>query len=171
MTTRRHLFLDLEDTIISPVTEGWFNVRAVNVNKIENFIKEFKPDTLNIFSFAIWNDQELLRFNMGPRPKIEKLLGLPISSVPTCEDMIYAIKKVSNYHEEIDFKILTHVIGKQQAFRLCVEHVFGKTDLDVEVVLLDDIVYNEEFKWPDMKVTGRILNILEMKEPDGINQP
>lgn len=162
MTTRRHLFLDLEDTVITPVLDGWFNTHMINVQKVKDFIAEFKPDAVHLFSFAVWNQEELKRFNMGTRDMLERNLGIKLSGIPTVDDEIIPVCcKVMNILP-VDFQEMSNFWGKQGAFRLNMQHMFRNThthDVDVEVVLLDDAVFNEEFYWPDVRVRGRILNI------------
>lgn len=160
----RMLFLDLEDTIITPVVDGWFNTHLINLQTIKSFMEEFKPDFVHIFSFAIWNQSELLRFNQGTRPMIENALGVKLSAVPTVDDDILptAARVMRMDPSSIDFQEMSNFWGKHEAFRLNMRNQFKSAHTDVEVVLLDDAVFNEEFHWPDLKVKGRILNIEEL---------
>lgn len=160
----KHLWLDLEDTIITPVVNGWFNTQLMNVEKIKRFITEFKPDFVHVFSFAIWNEHELLRFNEGTRPMIEKALEIQFSIVPTVDDDILPVcSKVMNLHG-LTFIDMSDFWGKQEAFRLNMRHMFATTDQEIDVVLLDDAVFNEKFSWPDLHIQGQILNIDKMKD-------
>lgn len=162
--TKRHLFLDLEDTIITPVTEGWFNTHLTNVNKIRAVMEKFQPDFMHVFSFAVWNERELHQFNIDCRPRIERALGMKFSAVPTVDDeIIPACCKVLNLAPStVDFQEASNFWGKHEAFRLNMRHTFKSGHSPVEVMLLDDAVFNEEFFWPDLQVTGRILNIDEL---------
>ena len=160
----RHLFLDLEDTVILPVVDGWFNTHMINVQKIRAFIAEFKPDFVHIFSFAIWDDFQKNAFNVGTRPMLEKSLGVTLSSVPTVDNEILpvATQMMGMGEGLVNFQEMSNFWGKQEAFRLNIRHSFKNSHAhgkDVEVVLLDDVVFNEEFYWPDLRVRGRILNI------------
>lgn len=167
----RHLFLDLEDTVITPVMDGWFNTHVINNEKVKAFIDEFKPDQVHIFSFAVWNEQELLRFNMGTRPMLEKSLGVKLGAVPTVDgEIIPAACNVMRLSPEaVDFQEMSNFWGKHEAFRLNMRNKFKNVkahNIEVEVVLLDDAVINEEFFWPDLGVRGRIINIDTMPEPN-----
>jgi hypothetical protein len=160
----RHLFLDLEDTVITPVTEGWFNTHLINVEKVKAFIAEYKPTHVHLFSFAIWNVAQRDRFNQGTRLMLERALGITLSLVPTVDDDIIPIccKVMGMGREAVDFSEMSNFWGKQIAFKLCMQDMFkhaSKHDVDTEVVLLDDVVFNEHFFWPDARVRGRILNI------------
>lgn len=170
MATIRHLFLDLEDTVITPVMNGWFNTHMINVQKVRAFIAEYKPDSVHLFSFAIWNEAERTRFNLGTRPMLEKSLGITLSAVPTVDDEIIPVAcKVMNLgNGSVDFQEMSNFWGKHETFRLNMRHMFKTAHQhgnEVEVALLDDAVINEEFYWPDLKVRGRILNIDTMPEP------
>jgi hypothetical protein len=160
----KHLFLDLEDTVITPVLSGWFNTRLINVPKIKSFMAEFKPNFVHLFSFAVWNEQELLRFNMGTRPMLEESLGMPLCTTWTVEgDIIPMCCSVMRLGQgSVSFSDACEFWSKHESFRLCMRHTFKDTHkqgVDTEVVLLDDAVFNEHFHWPDLQITGRVLNI------------
>lgn len=157
----RHLWLDLEDTIIFPVTEGWNNTHIIpeNLKKIQDFIMYFGPDYLHIFSFAVWNDWEKQRFNDSTRAMIEKALGLRFMTVPTVDEIISVCKKAKNIQSEITFQELLDFWGKHEAFRLYIQHLFKAGNTAADVALLDDAVFNEIFEWRDLQIKGMILNI------------
>ena len=166
MTLRKHLFLDLEETIISPVVEGLWNVELMNLTKIRDIIAEFQPDVVNIFSFALHNDLERNNFNAsGCRAMIEKAIGKPLSHIPTVENEIIQMccntKWISS--DRVDFIDIRDFWGKHDAFRLSIQHLFQHSwknwEQETEVILLDDDVINENFEWPDLHIKGRIINI------------
>ena len=162
MTERtRWLFLDLEDSVITPVMNGWFNTEVINATKVKTFIAEFKPDYVNIFSFAIWNEKEKKQFELGAKPMLEQALGITLSYVPTVDDDILpsCLKVMGITSNTTDFADMSAFWGKQEAFRLNVRHIFKSGRVPVEVVLLDDAVFNENFEWPNLQVKGRVLNI------------
>jgi len=166
MTIRRHAFLDLEDTIIAPVLDGWWKTELMNVEKVKKILDEFKPDVVNIFSFAIHNDYERRQF-IESRTKlmIEQAIGFPISAVPTVENEI--IDKCCNAkwlsHKTVDFMDIRDFWGKHDAFRLCCQELFKTSwsmwQQETEVIFLDDDVINEKFEWPDLHVKGQIIDI------------
>lgn len=166
---RRHLFLDLEDTVITPVLEGWFNVQLINVDKIRRIIAEWQPDFVHIFSFAIWNRRELELFNMDVRPRLESALGVKISSAPTVDDEILpaCCRVMGISQDRVDFSEMSAFWSKHEAFRLNMRHVFKTTaqhDIFTEVMFLDDMVFNETFDWPDLQIRGSIFNINQLPE-------
>jgi hypothetical protein len=161
----KHLFLDLEDTIITPVMNGWFNTELINLQKIRKVIAEFQPDQVHVFSFAIWNERELKGFNDGTRRMIEEALGVKLIMVPAVDDQIIpaccSILKIAA--STVDFSDASAFWGKHEAFRLFARSTFKYTwaawEIDTHVLLLDDAVFDEKFEWPDLHITGEIRNI------------
>jgi hypothetical protein len=162
---QRHLWLDLESTIITPVLDGWWNTHLVNTNKIKGFIEGFQPDHINIFSFAIWDDDQLRKFNEGTRPMIEQFLDRELNIVLRVDqDIIPACCDVMKLHKsKVDFKDMSDFWNKHQAFRLTMfnrhKKTWSTTGVETKVALLDDVVINEHFVWTDLHVTGSIINI------------
>lgn len=158
------LFLDLEDTVITPVINGWANTQMINTDKLRALLLQLKPTEVGIFSFAIWNEFELRGFNHGTRPMLERFLGHALTFVPTVDDQIIpaACSQMKLSPDVVEFSDMSDFWGKQQAFRLCVRNIFkNRTKLDdpLKVVLLDDVVFDETFHWPDLNLTGQIINI------------
>lgn len=164
MTELRELHLDLEDTIITPVVNGWANTELINLDLIRRVMAQFKPDTLHLFSFAVWNEHELERFNRFVRPMIEHELQLPISSTPTVDDQILpaCVREANLHRDTVDFSDMSAFWGKQGAFRLYMRqrhkstHKHGRS---IKAVLLDDAVHNEIFELLDAGVQAAALNI------------
>ena len=156
----KHLFLDLEDTIITPVVNSWGAVDFINTERIKNFIETWQPDHVHIFSFAIWNLHELQKFNDLLRPHLEHNLGVRFEIVPTVDDNILpACRKVKNI-QVVDFSEMSAFWGKGGAFHLFVKHWFGpKPTEQVQVVLIDDMVDDETFVWPNRNIAGSLINV------------
>jgi hypothetical protein len=167
MITRKHLWLDLEDTVIAPVMEGWWKTELIdaNVRKIRRIIATFQPDVVNIFSFAIHDELQLVGFNAGTRPMIEAAIGKQLSTVLTVDEQIIPMccGVMGLTPSTVDFQEMSNFWSKHEAFRLCMRHItknlWVNWQQETEVVLLDDAVFNESFKWPDLHVTGHIMNI------------
>lgn len=161
---RRHLFLDLADTLISPDSTNWEDCHLINVEKIKTAMEKFQPHFLHIFSFAICDKVDLRSFNTTIRPLIEKALGMEISLVPTVDDDILPVccKEMHLSPENVTFSDMSDFWGKAGAFRLCMRKMFANTaqqGIVGEVMLLDDSVYDEIFMWSELQVKGCILNI------------
>lgn len=171
---RRHLHLDLESTLIAPVptgTGGWYHtdLYPAGIARTKEYIRRWQPHSINIFSFAIWNEEERQNFNLGCRPGLEKALGIKFDAVPTVEEMCRVLIPI--FRRELSRTELLQFLGKQIAFRECMHArgMKGNIDPGIDVTLLDDVVYNESFNWPEMKISGHILNIDQMEhvhDPD-----
>jgi len=164
MKTIKHLFLDLEDTIITPVVNGWASFEVINLQKIKDLMEEFQPDAVNIFSFAIHDNHQLKLFNAHTRPFLEEVLGVCLGMVPTVDDdIIPACCSVRSIHPQmVSFSDASDFWSKHESFRLFCRSKFKTTfqhGVKTEVMLLDDMVFNEEFSWPDIFVSGKIINI------------
>ena len=163
--THLWLDLDLESTIITPVLDGWWNTHLVNTNRIKSFIEGYQPDFINIFSFAIWDGEQLRKFNEGTRPMIENFLERKLNIVLRVDqDIIPACCTVMKIHpSKVDFKDMSDFWNKHQAFRLYIYNhhrkTYETTANETVVTLLDDVVINEHFIWPDLHVSGSIIYI------------
>lgn len=146
---------------------GWFNTQMINVPKLKRFIAEFKPDRVNLFSFAIWNAAERERFTMGTRPMLEKSLGITLNLVLAVDEDIIPIccREMGMSPDVVDFSEMSNFWSKQGAFRLCMRHHarnlkrHGQT---LQAALLDDAVYDELIQWPDLGTRIAIVNIDEL---------
>ena len=163
---RRELWLDLESTVITPVIEGWWKSELINVEKVKDVIASFAPHRINIFSFAIWNSLEREKFNQGTRPMLEQALGVELNLVLTVdEDIIPACcKEMGIQPVMVDFQEMSNFWSKQGAFRLCMRshaanHRRHNLNLPLHVLLLDDAVYNEVMRWPDLQTIVEQRNI------------
>lgn len=157
----KRLFLDLEDTVITPVLEGWQNTEMINVELIKKVIHLFKPDVIDIFSFAISDEKEKQLFNQYCRPMIEQSLGVTLFTVPTTDnDIIKACCAQKNINpKKVDFSDLSDFWGKQLSFNLWCEHHFKNPSYPVQCLFLDDAVSNSYIKSLDNSFDAFILNV------------
>ena len=58
-TSKRLVWLDLEGTII----ESWYNTKLINIEKIKDLLDRFGVTEIGIFSFAIYNQTDITKFN------------------------------------------------------------------------------------------------------------
>lgn len=158
------VFLDLEDTIITPANNGWFNTQLMNVQKVRAYLSRVKPDRVSIFSFAIWDEYQRQAFTIGTREMVERVTG-PLTLVPTVDDdIIPACKKACNISGDVTFTEMVEFWGKQTAFRYYIaQRVKALRNHDPHVTyiahLLDDVVHDEDIIWPREKATLIIRNI------------
>lgn len=156
--SQRHLFLDLEDTVIEPVPYGWANTSLMNIAKVRDFITAFKPNRVHLFSFAIYNQPDLKQFDYHIRARLEDALDVKLDMCPTVDDNIIPACARSHGVTQISFSELTRVIGKQNAFKMFVEQHFEGTE-NITVALLDDSVTDEDFSFANSTSCGIIRNI------------
>lgn len=165
MSVIRELYLDLEDTVITPVVSGWRNCEFINESVIREFVQEFRPDHISLFSFAIHNQRELLLFEQHLRSDLEQWLGCRLDVVPRVnEDIIPACCRVMRIHPgTVDFIEASAFWGKHTSFKLWLRDrcrtTWAQSQIETEVLFLDDAVANEDFRWPDIYVRGSIRNI------------
>lgn len=165
-SVRRELFIDLEDTVITPVVNGWFKTELINIDKVKDVIRSFEPHAINIFSFAIWNERERNGFEAGTRELLERALGIRLNLVLTVDEDIIPVccRQMGIHADSVDFQEMSAFWSKQGAFRLCMRHHAEnhrrhRPNLPLHALLLDDAVYNERLVWPDLQTTIEQRNI------------
>lgn len=163
---RRELWLDLEDTVITPVVNGWHDFELINIEKVKDVISSFAPHAVHVFSFAVWDERQRQLFTHMCRPHLEKALGVKLQLVLTTDlDMIpIACRQLGMQASTVDFQEMSNFWGKQGTFRLCMRHHATNhrrhhPNLRLHVLLLDDVVYNETVWWPDLQTTVEQQNI------------
>lgn len=163
---RRELWLDLEDTLVTPIVNGWHSFDIINLQKIREVITGFAPQVVNIFSFAIWDPHQRELFSRHCRPHLEKALGVTFNLVLTVDEDIIPICccQMGITAQTVDFSEMSNFWGKQGAFRLCMRHHATNLrrhspNLPIHLLLLDDVVYNERVVWPDLQATVEQRNI------------
>lgn len=163
---RRELWLDLEDTLVTPITQGWHLFDIINLTKIKNVISDFKPQHVSIFSFAIWDQHQLGLFNRHCRPHLEQALEVKFDEVLTVDEDIKlaCCREMGISAQMVDFIELSNFWGKQGAFRHCMRHrakLFRQSNPNeaLHTLLLDDVVEPELLVWPDLDTTVDQWNI------------
>lgn len=152
-----HIFLDLEDTVIAPVLNGWSNAELINFPKIKFMLEELNPtyhlQEVSIFSFAIHNDYELSHFNTFVAPALRKELGITaFSRIPTVDGAIRTAcaRSMRLHSERIDFSDLVDFWGKGRAFQDYIRYNYDRPNCVPQTfVLIDDAVQNETLILPN----------------------
>lgn len=161
----KHLFLDLEDTVITPVLNGWQNAELINIDLVRTLIEFEKPDRISLFSFALHNRHELDGFTKWVRASLEQALGIELGLIPTVDgDIIPACCRVLKLHPTaVSFQDAIDFWGKHESFRLFIRDRFQlmhkNWGISTEVILMDDAVINETWSWPDLNIQGRIIRV------------
>jgi hypothetical protein len=145
----------------------------INVELVKHFIQVFRPDRVNIFSFAIWNQHELTGFTKHTRPMLEASLGITLNLVPTVDTDIIPVccKEMGLTSSTVDFQECSNFWSKQGAFRLFMRHHAKNLKRHgqlLHAILLDDAVYDETLTWNDHECTASVsqLNIDRLNHDD-----
>ncbi len=164
----RHLFLDLEDTVIDSVDGGWHTWKLLDLRRIKRFIRDWQPSALHVFSFAIHNQQELEAFNRIMRSPLEKALERPLELVPRVDEDIIpiSISMRSRGMQNLTFLEVSDFWGKEETFRFCCRHWFGKPWQEQRVsttaLLIDDCVITETWQVPALRLSGGTLDLADL---------
>lgn len=135
-------FFDLEQTLI----DSWENPVIINLEKVGEIMSrpDFDPK-VTIFSWAIWNDEDLVTAERVIYPMLEEVFGITIIDTITKEQLFKIVKEKWFWLDEEDFG---DMFDKERAFiEFC-----RLTKLKGSQFLVDDMVL-------DMKIVQENLNI------------
>lgn len=157
---KKILFLDLEDTIIEPVLNGWYNFIPKNIVEVKQFIEENHFHEISIFSFAIWDQNQKKSFENSCKKWLEKELNIQFSMVPTMDDeILHSCCKQKKIHpKSIDFKDIIDFWSKDLSFLLCIQDWFEK-EKDIEIWFLDDAIEDIDFHLKKNNIHLKFRNI------------
>lgn len=138
----KRTFFDLEGVLI----DSWFN---------PEILPALKPiiahlDYIDLFTFAIYNTEDMALFNNAIRPKIESFFGKKVDIVQSREELIPILNKNGHDGRHIESFELSDFYTKAEAFRVYIRNMYSSG----EFLLIDDQV-------PD--------SLLEIHGKDAIN--
>lgn len=135
MARVKNIFLDLEGTLI----DDWdsMNLLSNQVDAVKTLLKNRNVNAVHIFSFAIHNAIDIMRFEDELKPRLESRLGVKILSTPCMIEMKEADEKwrKCRLFDMNEFIILR---GKRDAF----ESWVSLNHAGEESTLIDDVVQN-----------------------------
>ena len=142
------VFLDLEQTII----DEWSNPVLINVGKISNFLRQNNVDEIEIFSFAIWDENDVQGF-YDMKEALEDVLSVRITIAHRLEN----VAKIVNKHNRFQLELAETVSlwGKAKTF----EDFIEATCRDSHCILIDDVVPTKRI---DNKDTGNIIELFNV---------
>lgn len=169
-SSARHIFLDLEDTVITPAGDGWHRCQLLpgSLAKIRAYLQAWAPAQVHLFSFALSDAVELAKFNQSIRPALEDALGCSLRMTPLSDtDVLPACCRIRGLHpRRVDFEDMSNFWSKQDSFRLFVQDWSARQQHPgLDVVLFDDAVVEESFEFPHLGIRGHLFNIDLL--PDG----
>lgn len=144
------IFLDLEGTVID--TWDNMNLSHSNITKIRQDIcsNEFE---LNIFSFAIYNDEDVDKFKFRLKDILEEQFNHYINIVPSVEKIMRDIQKERKC--QLEFGDMFSIFKKDLAFQLYCKHNFK----DCTCILFDDMVESASISYFDKNLNVQLIKI------------
>jgi len=139
---RKRVFVDLEETLV----RSWDNPVAINHREVVSFTMKHGEE-VELFSFAVWDDNDVEKFREKMQAGIEKEFGIKIIKVWPCSEIFKRVRHWTGVQFE-DHEVAS-IWGKERGFEdFC--HSLGNPD--TEFVLLDDTVRNKTICLPDRNV-------------------
>jgi len=153
---KRILFLDLEETVIDSFDEF---KKFINIREVKSFIKINDFDEVRLYSFAIWNDDDVAKTKNFFVPRLNKLLDIQIcSDILRLSDIRSVVENGERMRFEFDHEF-NLMFKKDLSFMKFVQHSMK----DVDVVLLDDTVQNMTIVNKDTNVQIDMVNVEAIK--------
>lgn len=158
----KKVFLDLEETIIT----CWDDPVLMNVQRLRDLLERLSVKEVDIFSFAVWTDVDVMKFNTDMRMMIETALNVqvrktwPVSEIKqvVCHKMGGAVFSTSEF---------CALWGKVRAFPDFIEAQKAKWTLDFvnsdHFILLDDCVPNKSIINKDENIIIDLINIEDLQ--------
>ena len=146
------LFLDLENTII----DTWDNRNICsNWKSIKSWISCINFDEVHVFSYAIWNQDDIRTFKDSIAPSIEEVLKIRFNDKVLDVDLMRVIcaNHLKIRMNKDDFFTF---MKKEISFRIICEENFS----GCECILLDDMVIDSILSNRD---TGTIIKTYNVK--------
>lgn len=150
---KRELWLDLEETVI----DNWFDQVLLHnkINKIKQYIDNLGVKTINIWSFAIWHNEDKETFvKSGLKETLEDVFNKRIIEFPSIEETMKVTYDVDGYFHYDDMREWVQINGKFLSF-----FKYAKTRENVELYLIDDCVEHTVVHFPNKNVKIYTLNI------------
>jgi hypothetical protein len=129
------VWLDLEETLI----KSWHDHMLINdFFKVKKYVESLQANKVNIFSYAIWTNEDKYEFENDLKPWLEDHLGFFIEKNPSVADMVNATKQFQGiiYLDHIDF---INLVPKWLGFYYYISNLQSN---NTTYYLIDDCVPN-----------------------------
>lgn len=159
---KRLAFIDLEDTVIAPVLQGWQAAEPIaRFRQVAEVLRQWEPDEVRVFSFAVRDQTDVEGFRHHVMPWLKTALGFEISAIPTTdEEILPTVAKALGLHPaRLDFSDVVDFLGKGGAFKLFAREMATKDAHGMDVLLIDDAVEDELFEFPRLRLSGQLVNV------------
>lgn len=147
-------YLDLEGTLI----DSFFEKQLINVDVVRWFINFHRIKEVNVFSAAIWDDIDLLEFNVKIKDFIESEFGVTVVSCPTMEEVC----KITPNLQSICFDYVSEVISLLGKKRMFEDWCFRKKEPNTHHVLIDDSFGNTTLIDYDLNIIVETIDVLKI---------
>lgn len=155
------LFLDLENTILTPNFSGWQDCELINIDKIIKFINNNNITVVNIFSFALHNNQDKELFIIHCRELIESAIKHHLNLIPTVNEQIipFCCNQKNRHNKNMTFQELCRFWGKDLSFILFLKEFYKNNKTSQQIFFLDDAIEDFNFEIPKLKLKVATFNI------------
>jgi hypothetical protein len=146
------LLLDLEETLV----DDWDAFNPVRVPQVSKFIQSQEWDAIGLFSFAVWDANDMVKFEFRHRKFLEEVFGFKFTneflwSVEDLKSLLRFVTTVDNTEDDFVWQW-----SKEWAL-MCLSKL--KQLHDTEVTLLDDTVRNMTVELPDTNSRLIFVNV------------
>lgn len=147
------VWLDLEETVIKSWHEPYY---TMHVHKLRQWIWDLNPVDINIWSFAIWNEEDKKHFiESGIKQDLEGYFKKSIDKFYSIKELMQLCKpSESPYSYDSDHQWV-QFNGKLWSFIK-----FAMLQEDTEFYLIDDCVPHTIIEFPDRNIKITTLNIV-----------
>ena len=126
------IWFDLEGTLIDSMDNP---LELINREKVKFLLDAYSDYEIGIFSFALWDENDIHNFDNNSKVIIEAAYNIHISHIPTKRKMFETIKEFKQIG--IDFMDFNDIWTKEQAF---LDYI--RATSDSKNILVDDVVEN-----------------------------
>lgn len=159
---KRHLWLDIEDTMATSAWRGFDLSVPINTELIKSAIALWKPDHIHIWSFALWNHSEKVKFERDLRPALQEKLEIDFEYIPCVDEDIIPLvaRNLGLNPANLSFQDLVDFSGKSRSLQDALKVWYKGNKVLSEHILLDDCVSNEVIDMWDSMVNLTTANVL-----------
>ena len=159
MDTKTHFFFDLEETLIT----DWHDPVLTNVQRVREWIKANGVTEAGIFSWAIWDEKDVNKFNLEMKRWLEDAFGFKVTQVVIKRDAVAIAAKHKglrfDINDPLDVADMASIFGKHGIFT---EFCFATFQVDCTCVLLDDVVPNRTIFDHNSNLTVKLVNVTDI---------
>lgn len=149
------VFVDLEETLIDSIDRC--EVLPVNVGLIKDFIQRERPNCVETFSWAFWEESDISKW-LKAKPIVEEMLGVAIrtQTFDVKQQRLAFLKDTIGHIEPSEIFDFLGLSTKERIF----EWFIRKSHISGQFILIDDTVPNKEIRIDSSWI--RLINVNTM---------